>query len=83
MQYGQLTMKFTFLKLPDRMSPYDFLVDVNLPKHFSFFNAPNFQFVIDSDGKADDRDICNATARPDIMSGRLRPKVSSTRWRRL
>ncbi|MCA0230780.1 MAG: DUF5615 family PIN-like protein [Bacteroidetes bacterium] len=39
------------------MSPYDFLVDVNLPKHFSFFNAPNFQFVIDSDGKADDRDI--------------------------
>ncbi|NJL14240.1 MAG: DUF5615 family PIN-like protein [Microscillaceae bacterium] len=27
----------------------DFLVDVNLPKFFAYFNSPNFQFVSDLD----------------------------------
>jgi len=28
---------------------YSFLVDVNLPKYFSFFNLPNFKHVVDID----------------------------------
>lgn len=31
-----------------------FLVDVNLPKHFSFFNSPDFLFVSDIDSSATD-----------------------------
>ena len=39
------------------MSTYKFLIDVNLPKHFGFFNSGNFEFVIDINGKWPDRDI--------------------------
>lgn len=34
-----------------------FLIDVNLPKNFGFFNSDNFEFVIDINGKWPDRDI--------------------------
>jgi len=37
--------------------PYRFLIDVNLPKHFGFFNSDNFEFVIDINGKWSDSDI--------------------------
>ena len=47
------------------MPLYDFLVDVNLPKHFSFFNSTNFQFVIDR--KADDRDIWRYAKENDLV----------------
>jgi len=36
-----------------------FLVDVNLPKHFSFFNSPDFQFVNDINLSATDTFIWN------------------------
>jgi len=49
------------------MSSYAFLVDVNLPKHFSFFHADNFQFVIDINGKADDRDIWQYAKENDLV----------------
>lgn len=48
------------------MSSYTFLVDVNLPKHFSFFHADHFQFVIDINGKADDRDIWQYAKEHDL-----------------
>lgn len=35
----------------------NYLVDVNLPKYFSFFNRPNFQFVSDIDLRLSDTDI--------------------------
>lgn len=34
-----------------------FLVDVNLPKYFSFFNQENFEFVADLDLSMSDEDI--------------------------
>lgn len=49
------------------MSTYAFLVDVNLPKHFSFFNADNFQFVIDINGRADDRDIWHYAKKYNLV----------------
>lgn len=39
------------------MVAYRYLIDVNLPKYFAFFNFPNFEFVIDINGKWPDRDI--------------------------
>jgi predicted nuclease of predicted toxin-antitoxin system len=39
------------------MTDYRFLIDVNLPKFFSFFNSDIFEFVIDINGKWPDRDI--------------------------
>lgn len=36
---------------------YSFLVDVNLPKKFSFFNYPNFEHVVDLDPIMTDRNI--------------------------
>jgi predicted nuclease of predicted toxin-antitoxin system len=41
------------------MYPYRFLVDVNLPKNFSFFNSDRFEFVIDINGSLPDTDIWN------------------------
>ena len=38
---------------------YSFLVDVNLPKFFSFFNKPNFYFVSDLNLKMSDTEIWN------------------------
>lgn len=49
------------------MNSYAFLVDVNLPKHFSFFFADNFEFVIDINGKANDRDIWNYAKRKNLV----------------
>jgi predicted nuclease of predicted toxin-antitoxin system len=34
-----------------------FLIDVNLPKYFGFFNSDAFEFVIDINGKWPDKDI--------------------------
>lgn len=39
------------------MELYRFLIDVNLPKNFGFFNSNEFEFVIDINGKWPDRDI--------------------------
>jgi predicted nuclease of predicted toxin-antitoxin system len=39
------------------MKSYRFLIDVNLPKHFGFFNSDDFEFVIDINGKWPDKDI--------------------------
>lgn len=40
------------------MTPaYRFLIDVNLPKHFGFFNSDSFEFVIDINGRWPDTDI--------------------------
>lgn len=39
------------------MSGQRFLIDVNLPKYFGFFNSPEFEFVIDINAKWPDRDI--------------------------
>ncbi len=36
-----------------------YIVDVNLPKKFSFFNNPNFKFVADIDLTLSDSDIWN------------------------
>ncbi len=36
---------------------FHFLVDVNLPKYFRFFNHPNFAFVADMDLRMEDKDI--------------------------
>jgi predicted nuclease of predicted toxin-antitoxin system len=41
------------------MHSYRFLIDVNLPKNFSFFNSDQFEFVIDINGKLPDTDIWN------------------------
>ena len=38
---------------------YRFLVDVNLPKYFSFFNSPNFVHQLDLDPQWDDTAIWN------------------------
>ncbi|MDX2188351.1 MAG: DUF5615 family PIN-like protein [Bacteroidota bacterium] len=39
------------------MSQFSFLVDVNLPKYFSFFNSSNFYFVSDIDPEMTDLEI--------------------------
>ena len=39
------------------MQSYRFLIDVNLPKNFSFFHSDQFEFVIDINGKLPDTDI--------------------------
>lgn len=39
------------------MSNYRYLIDVNLPKYFSFFHSSDFEFVIDINAKWPDRDI--------------------------
>lgn len=36
-----------------------FIVDVNLPKLFKFFNTPDFEFVIDYDARWSDTEIWN------------------------
>jgi predicted nuclease of predicted toxin-antitoxin system len=35
----------------------EYLVDVNLPKYFSFFNKPEFHFVADIDTRKSDSEI--------------------------
>lgn len=38
---------------------YSFLVDVNLPKKFSFFSSANFQHVVDVNPRLTDEEIWN------------------------
>ncbi|MEX0996284.1 MAG: DUF5615 family PIN-like protein [Flavobacteriaceae bacterium] len=44
-----------------------FLVDVNLPKHFSYFNSPDFQFVSDIDLSATDTFIWNYALENNLI----------------
>ncbi|MCF8303065.1 MAG: DUF5615 family PIN-like protein [Bacteroidales bacterium] len=36
---------------------YRFLVDVNLPKYFSYFNKDNFMHIVDLDPRMSDKEI--------------------------
>lgn len=44
-----------------------FLVDVNLPKKFYFFNSPNFTHVVDINPKMTDDEIWNYALENDIV----------------
>jgi predicted nuclease of predicted toxin-antitoxin system len=44
-----------------------FLVDVNLPKHFSYFNSPDFLFVSDIDLSATDTFIWNYALENNLI----------------
>ena len=44
-----------------------FLVDVNLPKNFSFFNHENFVFVTDINSKMTDSEIWNYAITDDLI----------------
>lgn len=46
---------------------YRFLVDVNLPKYFSFFNSPNFVHQLDLDPKWDDTAIWNYAKEKELV----------------
>ena len=46
---------------------YRFLIDVNLPKNFSFFNSDQFEFVIDINGKLPDSDIWNYAQANELV----------------
>lgn len=46
-----------------------FIVDVNLPKHFSFFNHPDFVFAADNNLKMSDTDIWKLALDKDYVSG--------------
>lgn len=45
----------------------NFLVDVNLPKFFRFFNSPNFQFVSDIDLRLSDTDIWQYAVKNNLI----------------
>ncbi|SEJ43434.1 Predicted nuclease, contains PIN domain, potential toxin-antitoxin system component [Dyadobacter sp. SG02] len=49
------------------MSDPRFLIDVNLPKYFSFFNSPEFEFVIDLNARWPDRDIWDYARENDLV----------------
>ena len=44
-----------------------YLVDVNLPKFFRFFNRPNFQFVSDIDLRLSDTDIWHYAVKNQLI----------------
>lgn len=44
-----------------------FLVDVNLPKNFSFFNHPNFVFVVDINLQMSDTKIWNYAIENELI----------------
>ncbi|MFW6095927.1 MAG: DUF5615 family PIN-like protein [Bacteroidota bacterium] len=44
-----------------------FLVDVNLPKYFSFFNDPEFIHVVDLDPKMTDNEIWNYAQQEGLI----------------
>lgn len=46
---------------------YRFLVDVNLPKQFSFFNSPNFIHVTDINPTMSDTDIWDLAYRNNYV----------------
>lgn len=37
----------------------EFLVDINLPKYFRYFNTPNFHFVADINTRLSDEQVWN------------------------
>lgn len=46
---------------------FSFLVDVNLPKYFSFFNTHNFVFVSDINLQMNDTEIWNYALKNDLV----------------
>jgi predicted nuclease of predicted toxin-antitoxin system len=46
---------------------YCFLIDVNLPKFFGFFNKPEFQFVVDIRQEMTDTEIWDYTSQNDLV----------------
>ena len=44
-----------------------FLVDVNLPKYFSFFNNPDFLHVVDIERTMSDKDVWNHAMKHDLV----------------
>ena len=44
-----------------------FLIDVNLPKHFSYFNSEEFEFVCDLDLSMSDSEIWNYDLKNDLV----------------
>ena len=51
--------------LPKRHKSLNFLVDVNLPKKFKFFNSPNFTHVVDINPQMTDDEIWNYAIEKD------------------
>jgi predicted nuclease of predicted toxin-antitoxin system len=46
---------------------FSFLVDVNLPKYFSFFNEDHFAFVFDLDLQMSDTEIWNYALKNQLI----------------
>jgi len=46
---------------------FSFLVDVNLPKYFSFFNEQNFTFVSDINLQMSDTEIWNYALKNELV----------------
>lgn len=46
---------------------YRFLIDVNLPKHFAFFNSQEFGFVVDINGAWSDKDIWHYAKQKQLV----------------
>lgn len=44
-----------------------FLVDVNLPKHFHYFNEPHFVHIVDINPKMSDEEIWNYALENDFV----------------
>ena len=49
------------------MAQYRYLIDVNLPKFFGFFNSDAFEFVIDINGKLPDKDIWDYAKEQNLV----------------
>jgi len=46
---------------------YNFLVDVNLPKYFKYFNEDNFIFVADLNPKMSDEEVWNYALKNNLV----------------
>jgi len=46
---------------------YKFLVDVNLPKYFKFFNTPEFEHIVDLNPKMQDDAIWDYALSKDLV----------------
>ena len=44
-----------------------FLVDVNLPRYFKYFNSPDFEFVSDTDTRMSDQKIWNYACEKGLI----------------
>ena len=49
------------------MSEFRFLVDVNLPRNFSFFNSGDFHFVSDINSRMSDTQIWNLALKENYI----------------